>query len=64
MTAHDWRLNPAGLFHDATGTDWGVVLETAMSWFLPVTAVATPLFAAALFLIARVRARGSSPADR
>ena len=35
-TLLDWRLNPGGIFHDAAGTNWAVVAETAMSWFLPV----------------------------
>lgn len=32
----DWRINPSGLFHDASGTHWGIVLETFASWFLPI----------------------------
>jgi hypothetical protein len=39
MTFLDWRENPAGLFHDQSGTDWRVVLETAVSWFVPVALV-------------------------
>lgn len=36
MTVSDWRLNPAGIFHDEQGTDWTIVAETAFSWFWPV----------------------------
>ncbi|MDJ0812931.1 MAG: hypothetical protein QNJ23_04330 [Woeseiaceae bacterium] len=35
-TVADWRLNPAGIFHDETGTNWAIVAETAFSWFWPV----------------------------
>ena len=35
MTAADWRVNPSGIFHGPRGTNWDVVLETALSWFLP-----------------------------
>jgi hypothetical protein len=38
----DWRLNPAGIFRsESGGTDWSIVLETALSWFVP---VAIPVF--------------------
>lgn len=37
LTFLDWRLNPGGIFHGAAGTDWLVVLETAWSWFWPVS---------------------------
>lgn len=40
MTVADWRLNPAGLFRDAEATHWGIVFETAFSWFLPVALIA------------------------
>ncbi len=40
MTIADWRLNPSGLFHDAQGTHWPIVAETAFSWFWPVALVA------------------------
>ncbi|MCB1058310.1 MAG: hypothetical protein KDD11_22650 [Acidobacteria bacterium] len=35
-TFADWTLNPGGIFHDDGGTRWDVVLETALSWFVPV----------------------------
>jgi hypothetical protein len=40
MTIRDWRLNPSNLFHNEQGTDWAVVMETALSWFWPVALVA------------------------
>jgi hypothetical protein len=40
MTISDWRVNPAGLFHDQHGTNWAVVTETAFSWFWPVALIA------------------------
>lgn len=36
FTIADWKLNPGGIFHDAMGTQWRLVLETGLSWFLPV----------------------------
>ena len=39
MTVMDWRLNPAGIFHDAAGTNWGVVAATAWSWFWPLALI-------------------------
>jgi len=36
MTFADWRVNPSGIFHGDSGTNWGVTMETALSWFLPV----------------------------
>lgn len=40
MTIADWRLNPAGIFHNEQGTNWTIVAETALSWFWPVALVA------------------------
>ena len=31
----DWRANPGGIFRDETGTYWGVVADTFLSWFMP-----------------------------
>jgi hypothetical protein len=42
-TFMDWRLNPGGLFHGGIGTHWGVVLETAWTWFWPVFLGVVPL---------------------
>ena len=53
MTFLDWRLNPGGIFHDAQGTDWGIVSETAVSWFTPIAAAAGAVAAVVLFLISR-----------
>ncbi len=43
MTFLDWRLNPGGIFHGPRGTDWSIVMETAFSWFAPVSALAVVL---------------------
>lgn len=37
----DWRTNPSGIFHDSSGTDWLIVAETGLSWFVPVFVIAT-----------------------
>ena len=57
MTFLDWRLNPGGIFHDAQGTDWSVVWETAVSWFTPIAAAAGAVAAVVLFLISRRKQR-------
>jgi hypothetical protein len=31
----EWLENPGGIFHNADGTNWGFVFETATSWFVP-----------------------------
>lgn len=38
MTLLEWRLNPGGIFHLGDKTDWAIVQETALSWFVPVAA--------------------------
>ena len=51
MTYADWRLNPGGLFHGDSGTDWQVVWDTAVSWFVPTIPAAVILSVAVLFLV-------------
>ena len=51
-TLKDWRRNPGGLFHDGQGTDWAIVFETAVSWFLPVAATVAVLGALVLLVAA------------
>ena len=53
MTFLDWRLNPGGIFHDAENTHWGVVWDTAISWFLPVGGIATALALLILLVLER-----------
>lgn len=31
----EWVENPGGIFHNAVGTNWQFVLETATSWLIP-----------------------------
>lgn len=31
----EWLENPGGIFHNENGTNWGFVLDTAISWFVP-----------------------------
>ncbi len=48
MSFLDWRLNPNGIFHSGLGTNWRFVLDTWISWFIPVcvlgSAVSIPAF--------------------
>ena len=39
MTFQDWRLNPGGLFRANNQTQWNVVWDTWISWFLPTVAL-------------------------
>ena len=36
VTIWEWMENPGGIFHNAEGTNWGFVYDTAVSWFFPV----------------------------
>ncbi|XOV88241.1 MAG: hypothetical protein ACFHX7_25345 [Pseudomonadota bacterium] len=36
VTVWEWLENPGGIFHDAAGTRWHFVFDTAISWFVPV----------------------------
>lgn len=56
MTVADWWKNPAGVFHGGTGTNWGFVWQTWISWFLPAGLMAG--VAAALLLWLMTARRG------
>ena len=43
MTFWDWLENPSAIFHNAQGTDWQFVWETAISWWLPGWLLALPV---------------------
>ena len=45
----EWLENPGGIFRGESGTNWGFVFDTAISWFVP-TFVYAALFASALHL--------------
>ena len=51
MTFADWRLNPGGIFHGDQGTNWTIVWDTLVSWFVPTVPVAVILAIAVLFLV-------------
>ena len=51
MTYADWRLNPGGIFRDQQGTQWAIVWETLVSWFVPAIPAAVILSVAILFLV-------------
>jgi phosphate/sulfate permease len=51
MTFIDWRRNPGGIFRNEQGTDWGIVVETLFSWFIPTIPAAVILSVAVLFLV-------------
>ena len=51
MTFADWRLNPGGIFRNDQGTDWAIVGETLVSWFVPTIPAAVILSAAVVYLV-------------
>jgi hypothetical protein len=44
MVIWEWIENPGGIFRDASGSNWGFLYDTAISWLVPtfgyVTAIA------------------------
>lgn len=42
----EWLENPGGIFRGEAGTNWGFVLDTAISWFVPVFVSAAVLVSA------------------
>jgi hypothetical protein len=57
-TIVDWKMNPHGLFHDSSGTNWDVTLSTAWSWFVPALALFFLLWTAGVILYQCARIRG------
>ncbi len=53
MSYVDWQHNPQGIFHDELGTNWDIVLETAVSWFVPVAPITFILSVAVLSWFSR-----------
>jgi len=53
MTFLDWRTNPGGIFHGADSTNWSVVMETAISWFVPTAGVVGVLSALRHYFVSR-----------
>lgn len=57
MTFVDWRANPGGIFRDAAGTHWRIVLETAWTWAWPVTLLVAAILLPVGLVCHRVRRR-------
>ena len=55
VTLWDWLENPSQIFHGAGGTHWGVVAETALSWFLPTLFYAVLVAWCGTFLVSITR---------
>lgn len=53
----DWQLNPGGIFRSEAGTNWQFVIDTFMSWFIPVFIAVALLCAAGLLVFASVARR-------
>lgn len=45
----EWLENPGGIFRGESGTNWGFVFDTAISWFVP-TFIYAALVASGLHL--------------
>ncbi len=59
----EWWNNYSGLFRDASGTNWEMVYETALSWFLPTLLFVAPLAAGGHLLFGFVKKR-KNPSER
>jgi len=55
FTFADWRLNPAGIFRSEAGTHWDVVLDTVVSWFVPVALLVFAITTLSHYLLAARR---------
>ena len=53
MSFIDWQHNPQGIFHNELCTNWKIVLETAVSWFVPVALITSILSIVVLSWISR-----------
>jgi len=61
VTLWDWLENPSQIFHGAEGTHWGVVAETALSWFLPTLLYAVLIAWCGTFLVSIARKNLQKP---
>jgi len=46
----EWLENPGGIFRSASGTNWGFIFDTAISWLVP-TFVYVAIIASVLHLL-------------
>ena len=63
----EWLENPGGIFRGEGGTNWGFVLDTAISWFVPTliyAALVASGFHIAWSVLAALYARFRNPPDR
>lgn len=60
ITAWEWLENPAGIFHDANGTNWQFIMATAISWLIPTFMHATVVAAAIHLLWGFIHRRGDN----
>ena len=59
-TFADWRVNPGGLFHDGEATNWRIVFETGVSWFVPVAVLFGSLASGCAWGILKRRGKSGS----
>ena len=57
MSYLGWRLNPSGIYHSDLGTNWRFVWDTWISWFLPVSVVASVVSVPALLWLSKRSSR-------
>jgi hypothetical protein len=55
MTTLDYLHNPAGIFHDELGVNWGRVFETWFSWLVPVALLGSIVAVPILLWMSRPR---------
>lgn len=57
VVAWEWLENPGEIYRDASGTHWGTVSETAISWLVPAFACTTILALLLYWALSALRRR-------
>lgn len=50
MVIWEWLENPGGIFRNESGTNWGFIYDTAISWLIP-TFVSVAVITSAVHLV-------------
>ncbi len=61
MTMRDYLINPGGIFHNESETNWQIVSETFFSWFWPALIPLIVLAVLVAFIFERVKRRNLKP---
>jgi len=50
MVIWEWLENPGGIFRNDSGTNWGFIFDTAISWLIP-TFIAVSVIASVIHML-------------